>query len=139
MSSTVQFNKLYTASFEAFFLSQKEEEKSKYAPNYTVDLRSFNDYSLEVALDILMNISKKVYGHPLEGESIRNFKINEYPLVNNEVPAHLISGTSLGNCEITRKDGDDTLAQIRSNTELKKLTKIDEAIDKLRHKINSLK
>lgn len=137
MSSPVQLDKLYTASFEAFFLSQKEEEKSKYAPNYTVELRSFNDYSLEGALDILMNIPKKVYGHPLDSESIRNFKLNEYSLVHKEVPAHLMSGSSFGSCDVVRKDGDETLVYIRNSTE--KLTKIDKAIVLLREKINALK
>lgn len=116
MSFSVQHDKLYVASFEAFFLSPKEEEKSKYAQSSTVDLRSFRHYSLEVALEILINIPKKVYGHPLVNESIINFTISEYTLVNGEIPPHLMSAGTFGHCEVTRSDGDETFAALRNPT-----------------------
>ncbi|MBN9378901.1 MAG: hypothetical protein J0H93_11040 [Chlamydiales bacterium] len=45
-----------------------------------------------------MNIPKKVYGHPLINESIRNFTIEEYTLVDGQIPPHLMSAGTFGNC-----------------------------------------
>lgn len=92
-----------------------------------------------MALEILINIPKKVYNHPLVNESIINFTISEYTLVNGEIPPHLMSAGTIGYCEVTRSDGDETVAALRNPTEMKKLTKIEAAINQLRHKISTLK